>query len=340
MMPQNDCGPTEFGFYVNSSAGLLICAGGFEQRSVALTSRLRKTNFSSERGLLLRYQNQPAAENELNFQRMKPRMQLLCKQQPEVIAVNDDQSIQTSQSLQGKIAELCYCLESQTAYVDISGMTHLIATSVLHACLSCRLRTTVVYTEAKWYFPSRAMWRHVVRAWRSGEGGSARQFLQSAGLKAVHILPAFSGNFRPGHQTCLIVLAGHEPNRVEGLVDDYAPGALIVLYGISPHRSLQWRTQLSKELHAELFSQWHVREEVTSTLRVDEVLRTLEREFQTIKDRYDVAVAPQCSKMQAVATYLFWRRHPEVQLIFTSPVSFNPKRYSRGAGRTFLYQIA
>jgi len=76
-----------------------------------------------------------------------------------------------------------------------------------------------------------------------------------------------------------------------------------------------------------------------STLRVTEVLDTLEKEFRTIRDQYDVAIASQCSKMQAVATYLFWRRHPEVQLVFTSPVSFNPKRYSRGVGRTFVYEI-
>jgi hypothetical protein len=337
---RNECGPIEFDFTGAASAGLVVCAGGFEQRSRAFAARLRKAWFSTESSLLLKYENAPTEENEANFQRLKKRMGFLCPKGVETILVDDNTSVQGGQKVQKKIREICTQLDARSAFVDISAMTHLLASSSLHACLSCGLRTTVVYTEAKSYFPKREMTKKVVRAWRTRDYDSARKFLQSAGLKAVHILPDFSGNFRPGHQTCLVVFAGHEPNRLEGLVDDYAPGALIVLYGVSPHPSLRWRTELSKDLHAELFSQWHVRQREISTLRIDEVLDSLEKEFGTIRDQYDVAIAPQCSKMQAVATYLFWRRHPEIQLIFTSPVSFNPRRYSHGTGQTFQYEIS
>jgi hypothetical protein len=137
----------------------------------------------------------------------------------------------------------------------------------------------------------------------------------------------------------LIVFVGHEPNRVEGLVDSYAPSAVIVFYGLSPHRTFDWRTKLSRELHAELFAQWHTREVDVSTLYLEEILEQLEREYFNIRDQYDVAIAGQCSKMQAIAAYLFWRKHPEVQLVFTSPVRFNPQHYSWGAGRTYGYRL-
>lgn len=339
-MLQNERAPAEWDFSIRSAPGLAVCAGGFERRSVAFASRLRKGRFWTERSLILRYENPPATENEANFLRVKRRMHLLCRSEPESITVSDDRSVQSSQEIQSRIGELAKRISSRTAIIDISGMTHLFAVSCLHACLVSGLRTTIAYSEAKSYFPSKAMWRKVVRAWRTREYEGSRRFLQSAGLKAVHIPPEFAGNFRPGHQTCLIVLAGHEPNRVEGLVDDYAPGALIVLYGVSPHPHLRWRTQLSKELHSDLFSQWPVREGEVSTLGVGEILEALTEEFRTIRDQYDVAIASQCSKMQAVASYLFWRRHPEVQLIFTSPVCFNPKRYSRGVGRTFQYDVS
>jgi hypothetical protein len=336
---RNECGPTEFDFSAECTAGLVVCAGGFEQRSIAFASRLGKPRFSVERGLILQYENPPTEENEANYKLAKKSLRLSCRREPETLQVNENRSVQGSQKLQSRISELCSRLESRTALIDISGMTHLLAVSSLHACLTCGLRTYVIYTEARSYFPSKTVWKKVVRAWRTRDYDNSRKFLQSAGLKAVYILPEFSGNFRSGHQTCLVVLAGHEPNRVEGLVDDYAPGALIVLYGVSPHQPLKWRTQLSRELHSQLFSQWHVRESEVSTLKVNEVLDTLEQEFRAIRDQYDVAIASQCSKMQAVATYLFWRRHPEVQLVFTSPVSFNPKRYSLGVGRTFMYEI-
>ena len=163
--------------------------------------------------------------------------------------------------------------------------------------------------------------------------------MQSTALKAIHILPEFGGNYRPGHKTCLIVFAGHEPNRIEGLVDDYAPARLIVLYGRSPHQEFQWRTRLSKDLHTDLFSKWHLREIEISTLRLDETLATLEAEFQVIREHYDVAITPMGSKMQALAVYIFWRRHPEIQLVFTTPIKFNPHRYSHQSRRTFIYKI-
>jgi hypothetical protein len=167
----------------------------------------------------------------------------------------------------------------------------------------------------------------------------AAEYLQSAGLKEVQILPEFAGNFRPGSQTCLIIFVGYEPNRIKGLIDIYAPSAMLVLYGRSPHHGFSWRTRLSHELHEDLFSQWLVRRAEVSTLEVDQILKALEEEFSTIREHYDVAIAPQCGKMQALAAYLFWRRHPEVQMLFTSPVRFNPSNYSEGTGRTFVYEI-
>ena len=183
------------------------------------------------------------------------------------------------------------------------------------------------------------MKKNYYEAGKKKESDIYKKYLQSAALKAIHILPEFGGNSRPGHHTCLIVHAGHEPNRIEGLVDDYAPSRLIVVYGKSPHEKFEWRTQLSKELHKDLFSKWHVREIEISTLQLDETLGTLETEFQIIREHYDVAITPMGSKMQALAVYLFWRRHPEIQLVFTTPIKFNPDRYSRQSRRTFLYKI-
>jgi hypothetical protein len=218
-------------------------------------------------------------------------------------------------------------------------MTHLWAVATIHSCIRNGLRTTVVYTESKTYYPPKSQYRRVVRAWRERQYDIASKYLQSAGLGSVQILPEFSGNFGPGRPTCLILFAGYEPNRVEGLMDSYSPSAVLVVYGVSPHKGLAWRTHLSKELHRELFARWHVRETDVSTLGVDAIIQRLEEEFRPIRDQFDVAISPLCSKMQAVAAYLFWRRHPEVQLVFSSPVRFHPSHYSLASGKTFAYEV-
>lgn len=76
-----------------------------------------------------------------------------------------------------------------------------------------------------------------------------------------------------------------------------------------------------------------------STGDVASILDTLEQEYSVIGEHFDLAVAPHCSKMQGVASYLFWRRHPEVQLVFTSPVKFHRDRYSEGQGKTYSLVI-
>jgi hypothetical protein len=328
----------EFDFKKRLSTGLLVCAGGFEHRATAFSRRLDSALCSIEDTILFRYESQ-REDNDPHYNFLRTRLLRIAGTEPHAVSVNADTPIRSCARIRERIESISAGLEERTALIDISGMTHLWALATVDACLSCGLRTSVVFTEARYYFPSETETRKVVRAWRTLNYREAADYLQSKGLKDVHILPEFGGNFRPGRQTCLMIFVGYEPNRVQGLVDAYAPGALIVVYGKSPHRELLWRADLSRDLHRDLFSSWLTREIETSTLQVDDILSTLEKEFEIIRDQFDVAISPQCSKMQALASYLFWRRHPEVQLLFTSPVTFNPRRYSWGSRRTFIYGL-
>jgi hypothetical protein len=318
-----------------------LAAGGFEDRAITFLKRTARARFSAERGVLLRYESQ-RLDNEPNFLANRDGMASLVstgREGVEVVPVSSDTPIHSCGSIRASIEQVAGTLSNRAAIVDISGMTHLWALSAIHDCVSYGLRTEVVYTEAKSYRPLRSEWRTMQRALRSGDDEVVFQALQSASLKAVHILPEFGGNFRPGRQTCLIIFAGYEPNRLQGLVDDYSPGRLIVLFGRSPNVSLAWRTELARDLHHELFRTWNKREAEVSTLDIASILHTLEEEFAVIGEQFDVAVAPHCSKMQGVAAYLFWRRHPEVQLVFTSPVMFHRDHYSHGSGATYIYTI-
>jgi len=329
----------EFDFALGRGVGLLIAAGGFEDRATSFVRRAKRKTLNVEQGLLLRYESQ-RADNEPHFLTNLRRLKrLLHGEEPHIADISADRPIRSCDDIRKQIEALAETLTNKSAIVDISGMTHLWALSTMHNCLSCGLRVDIAYTEARTYYPLRSEWRELKRKLRAGDEEPVFRALQSASLKAVHILPDFAGNFRPGRRTCLMIFAGYEPNRVQGLVDDYAPGSLIVLFGKSPHTRFSWRAGLSRDLHKELFSTWYKRDVEVSTLEVQDILDTLEREFSVLRDEYDVAIAPHCSKMQGVAAYLFWRRHPDVQLVFTSPVKFRRDRYSRGEGPTFCYPI-
>lgn len=331
---------TPFPFRELREVGLIVAAGGFEERATAFLSRVKRNKVRPEAGILFRYETQ-RLDNEPNFLLNRDLMQALMPKGTslQVAQVSADSPIQSCSEIKAKIDMVAAGLINRSAFVNISGMTHLWALSAIHDCISAGLRTEVIYTEARSYYPLRPEWRKLRKALASNDDEAVYQSLQSASLKAVHILSEFGGNFRPGKQTCLVIFAGYEPNRVQGLVNDYSPGRLVVLFGRSPRPSLQWRTDLAKDLHREFLQTWYKREGEVSTGEVGSILETLEQEYSVIGEHFDLAVAPHCSKMQGVASYLFWRRHPEVQLVFTSPVKFHRNRYSEGKRKTYSLMI-
>lgn len=329
---------SEFNFLEKKTLGLLIVAGGFEDRSRTFISKLNQKFHKVENVIIFKYTTQKE-DNLPNYKYLYNKVKELHCATLQTIEIDGDRPIGCLKVIQQQILLLNKKVKSKTVFIDISGMPHLIALGTIHHCYQQSLKTYVVYTEAKNYFPLKKDWKKLVKAWHSGNYDVTQRYLLSAALKNIHILPEFGGIFRPSHLTCLIIFAGFEPNRVEGLVDDYAPGRLVVFYGKSPHKFFDWRTKLSKELHKDLFSRWFVREKEISTLKVNTIISALADEYKVLSSEFDISIAPQNSKMQAVAAYLFWLKHPDVQLLFTTPVKFNPSRYSKGSGKTYVLKM-
>ena len=321
------------------SLGLLVCCGGFEDRALTFVSRLTKARATADRAELLQYQSQ-REDNDGNFKRLRTMLNDVTLGEVHTIQVDASRPVRSFEHIRARIVEVAAAITRRKVTVDISGMTHMWALGVIHACIVNGLEVEVVYTEADKYFPLRKDAQPLVEAWRNKDYDKAEGFLQSAALMAVNIPPDFAGNFRPGSPCCLVVFAGCEPNRLEGLVDSYAPGALVVVYGVPPREKHQWRKDLSQRLHEQMFSNWPRRVEQCSTLDPEETVCMLEKVFSVVGHQYDMAIAPHCSKMQGIAAYVFWRRHPETQLIFTAPARFKPSQYSQGERGVYLYRLS
>lgn len=325
---------SQFDFANEASYGLFLAAGGFEKRALAFVRRVNVRKFRIEQAILLRYLTQ-REDNQPNFNRLVARVEKLANN-IDVIDVDIDTPDKFLKELVEKVRSASTSVNSASALIDISGMAHVLICCCLRAADIAQLRTSVVYTEAEDYYPRKREWKVVIDAVKNRNFKIMAKYLQTAGLKDIQIPTDFKGNTRPGCKACLFVMAGYEPNRVRGLVDEYAPNAIVVFYGNSPHVKLHGRQSLSVALHKHVFDGWRYREiRDLSTLEVPEILKWLETEYEVIRQEYDVAITSQCSKMQTVASYLFWKRHPEIQLVFTVAVRIEPKRYSRGEGRSF-----
>lgn len=329
---------SEFDFASKVSYGLFIAAGGFEKRALSFVQRSHIRKFGIERAILLRYITQQE-DNEANFNRLRSRVEKFTNN-IETIDVDVNSPDKFLKELVEKVCSASTYLNSHSAVIDISSMANVLICCCLRAVDINKLQTLVVYTEAEDYYPRKSEWDIVIDAVKNRKFKIIAKYLQTAGLKDIQILTDFKGNTRPGCKSCLFVMVGYEPNRVQGLVDDYAPNAIVAFYGKSPDEKLYGRQNLSIALHKHIFSNWRYREIYDlPTLEIEDILNILETGYQTLRSEYDVAVASQCSKMQTVASYLFWKRHIEIQLVFTTAVRIDSKRYSRGEGRTFQFNL-
>jgi hypothetical protein len=327
----------EFDFTSKVPYGLFIAAGGFDKRALTFIRRAYVRKFNIEQAILLRYVTQ-REDNEPNFNRLMTRVKKFTNN-VEIIDVDVHKPDKILKELAEKVHFASKSLNSLSAVIDISGMAHVLICCCLRAADNNLLQTSVVYTEASDYYPREAKWDVVIDAVQKRNFKIMAKYLQTAGLGDIQIPTDFKGNTRPGYKACLFVMTGYEPNRVQGLVDDYAPNAIVAFYGKSPHEKLHGRQDLSIDLHKHIFDGWRYRERYDiSTLEVKNILNILENEYQTLRSEYDVGVTSQCSKMQTVASYIFWKQHPEVQLIFTTPVKWS-KRHSMGEGHTFQFNL-
>jgi hypothetical protein len=334
MFDKNSLKLKEFDFDASLNAGLLIVAGGFEHRALSFSEKIRKNKNFIEDSLIFKYESKYFG-NDDHYGKLSKFLLEITGKKPETVDINLDLPLESCENIKNAIYRKKNEILKNNVIIDISALTHLYIAVSLHTCISSSLKTKIVYTEAKTYFPPMREKNKIIRSWQDQNYQIAANYLQSKGLKDIIIHPDFQGNFRQGKKNCLIIFVGYEPNRIEGLIDSFAPSRLIIYYGVSPHKEFKWRTQFSKDLHHNLFSNWYVHEADISTLNIDEIYDNVHKDFSIIRENFDVSIAPQNSKLQTIASYLFWREHPEVQLLFTTPVLFIPDRYSKGSRRTF-----
>lgn len=223
--------------------------------------------------------------------------------------------------------------------IDISGLpTHAIC-SMLRLTRQFRPLEiqSVIYTAAKEYVPTEAEYEEL----KEKQPKEINFLKRSMALEMSqnYIPDSFSGHRTNEGKTALAVFAGYEVHRSAGVIDNINPSVLLLLYGRPGASDLAWRLDLSKQLHAPFERLRRCAFEVVSTLDVSEALDMLEQYYKWLFDDYDLTIAPVCSKMHAVATFLFWERYKEVQLAFPLPVGYNPGNRPLGIGQTYKLDL-
>lgn len=312
--------------------GLLVLSAGFEERAFHFISRVSLD--PNLKVILVKFEND-IDTNEAVFNKyfhlVSTKLQKenivvvsLRQKSPRTLLTDIEHALQ---NLPRDITEIS---------LDISGMpSHAICAS-LYAIREFKpsYAVDVIYTSAESYHPNKKEFEILKKKQSAGV-----EYLPSSLAREMSenlIFNQFSGQRTNEGQSCLALFAGYEVHRSAGVIENVNPSMLLLIYGKPAGDNLQWRLELSKQLHKKFENSRKSAVEEVSTLQINESLNCLRTYYDYIYDDYDLTIAPVCSKMNSVAAYLFWEMYKEVQLIFPLPIGYSTDKKAENVGETFV----
>lgn len=331
--------------FLNQKASIYICAAGFEDRTLGIVRQLKEERFAYS--LILEYTTQKE-DNKANLTVLKNLLGNFSDKEPLISLVNLDDPLATQQRLAEKLKSIDGNKITHV-FIDISGMANGLIIQTLSEVnkLFWDKKLYLLYTEAEQYYPSKEDEQEIYKIIEDEDIEEFGTLFSSSGAKEIFILPDFNGKFKDSLPICLIFFVGYEPIRSKGLIEQYCPNLIVVCYGEPPHKKFKWRASFSKKIHEDIgiFKNYpyidskEINKEDISTFDINDIFIKLEKIYATFYKEYNICITPQCSKLQAVATYLFTLTHPDVQVLFCLPGYFDPDRYSKGTGSSHIINL-
>lgn len=317
------------------ASGLVLLATGFEDRAFEFLS---KSSFDENNLCVLVKFEFDLDENEAVYKKFRDKAEEKFKSKnifEASICQNNPRNY--GGSLKDVLANLPP-FEGDVS-IDISGMpTHAICSTLKEVRdRYYNKRQAVLYTAAKHYFPSKDECE--VMKDRQKQGVEFLPPTMALEMSEILILESFSGHRSKEGTNCLTVFAGYDANRSSGVIEEINPSILLLIYGLPGGEGIDWRLDLSKELHKKFESSRKTAVESVSTLSPNESLLILEKYYENLFEDYDFTIAPVCSKMQTIAVYLFWEKYKEIQLVFPMPISYSTDRKPMGVDQTYITML-
>lgn len=307
---------------------LLILAAGFEDRAFHFLSN---SNFKKDAlCILIEFPKNP----DLFQKYLDKAKELFTLEAIQTVSLKESNVQLFERDLNDKLSKLPRSITN--IWIDISGMpTYAICISLNSVrSLYPTQSQNIIYSAAECYFPTLKEYKELSKESANNEEYVPKTMTME--MSEVLILETFSGHRSKEGISCLAVFPGYDANRTGGVIDSINPSMLLFLFGDPDGPDLKWRLNLSKQLHRKFESTRKIAVEEVSTLDLKQSFNVLENYYEFLFEDYDFTVAPICSKMQVVGTFLFWERYKEVQLVFPLPVGYDLDKKPTGTSATFI----
>lgn len=184
------------------------------------------------------------------------------------------------------------------------------------------------------------------------EGGYATQNVNlleserwlSKGVSTVRSIIGFPGTFRSERDSHLVILAGHEMDRILQIVEYLEPSRLTISGGQEESSILVGAEQLSREVADALRDQLKDRIQVPEIGDIEFSSSSIEEVFESLidakleKSDENIALVAMNTKLSFVGAALFALCQRKVRMIYAVPQEYNP-RYCQGVGESYQFDI-
>lgn len=165
----------------------------------------------------------------------------------------------------------------------------------------------------------------------------AEDFL-SKGYSGIESILGFAGSYDYLKKSLLVIMAGFEEERPRSFIEEYEADS--ILFGTSENKPTKIEFGKRTEL---LRSKFMGISEIEcfdfSANSVYDCLNDLEKALNHYLPKYNIIIAPLCTKLSVVAAFLFAKKHQQIQLAYCYPEEYNWRAYSSGMDSVYIEDI-
>jgi hypothetical protein len=317
-----------------SRTRLVISTLGFEDRTSWIVQRLASVGVLANASVLLICYPTNLTENLVH----------LADFEAAALAARGLRRIEYSRpDFSQRLVEALGDVEPGAAVIfDISTCSSYVFFPVMRALVDRDIELSVVYSEAKDYFPTEAEWRAVAERADQERSLFIRSFeeadFQSLGVENVYPYSIFS-EMNPGNRpSALVAVPNFSALRMNAIIArDRELNKTIFrnvawVLGDPPAEENKWRIEairLTNQIGPE------VRDEnifFASTRDYKDMVAVLEEIWLQRKHAFHFSIGSLGSKMQHLGTFFFLFLHKEVAVWLAEPTAFQCGRFSVGVG--------
>lgn len=298
---------------------ILICACGFEDRSIAIPSRLSESGKYKTRHSLLFEHETNREDNVVNRPRLTQCLDSISETETGSLTYRDEDFVSMFDSVLDRL--ILSGEELPRVSFDMSACSGKMILSALKLLFKRKIHLRLLYAEAATYHPTPSEYEQSPQDWTVDGEGMSKGILKA---NESCLYPSLNLRELP---ILLVAFPTFKPERINSIGAELSAAETVWIIGCPHAPENRWRMNAMREINQVPDTE---RTYEITTFGYVETFSLLEQIYRDNEECYHMIVAPHGSKLQNVGLALFCLLRQDVGLWFSTPESFNPAQYSSG----------